>query len=91
MGVPVLAIAGDTHAARVSASILTAISAGELINEDESSYIAAAATLATDPARLNEYRASLRPAMASSPLCNGPDFCARFEDAIRRSWREFCR
>jgi predicted O-linked N-acetylglucosamine transferase (SPINDLY family) len=90
MGVPVITLAGATHASRVSASILTAIGAGELISNDESGYIAAAASLAADHGRLNGYRASLRPAMASSPLCDGPGFCARFEDTIRRSWRQWC-
>lgn len=86
MGVPVVTLAGKVHAGRVGVSILRALGRGEWVAEDEDSYIALAAGLAAEPGRLREIRATLRGAMAASPLCDGPGFCRRMETAVRECW-----
>ena len=89
-GVPTVTLRGDRHAARVGASLLTAIGEPGLIADDVPSYIALAAGLGKDPARLAAYRAGLRRRLLASPLCDGPGFARRFEDALRVMWRRWC-
>src|SRR4029077_2442406 len=51
MGVPVVTLRGDRHAARVGASLLTRVGLEALIADDEAGYVATAAALAGAPAR----------------------------------------
>jgi protein O-GlcNAc transferase len=83
MGVPVITLAGTTHASRVGVSLLSTIGAPELIAPDADSYVTLAAQLANDPARLAQYRTTLRTLMSNSPLCNGPAFAKTFITALR--------
>ena len=90
MGVPVVTLLGDSHAGRVSASLLTAVGLPDLIARDEASFARAAAALARDHARLASLRATLRPTMAASPLGDAPAAAARFGAALRRMWASWC-
>ena len=83
MGVPVLALDGDRHAGRVSGSLLRRLGHGELVAANEQDYLERAVALAADPQRLAGYRATLRPSMAASPLCDGAQFAAQVEAAYR--------
>ncbi len=89
MGVPVVAMLGDRHAARVSASLLSAIGYGELIAKDAADYVALAVSLAQDPERLARMRKTLRSAMAASPLTDVPRFTRALEAAYRRMWQDW--
>lgn len=84
MGVPVLTIAGRTHAGRVGASVLHACGLGTLVARDEDHFVSLAAALAADRARLAALRGSLRERMVSSPLCDEAGFAARFGEALAR-------
>jgi predicted O-linked N-acetylglucosamine transferase (SPINDLY family) len=90
MGVPVVALLGDRHASRVSASLLSAIGLNDLIADSPEAYIETAVALADDQARLAELRLSLRPRMAASPLCDAPAFAREVEAAYRIMWRRWC-
>jgi protein O-GlcNAc transferase len=90
MGVPVVTLRGDRHAGRVGASLLTQIGLSDLIANSADEYVAIAAALAEDPARLNELRRSLRPCMAASPLCDGRAFARKVETAFRGMWQQWC-
>ncbi len=90
MGVPVVTLAGETHAGRVGVSLLSAAGLSELIAGTEQTYIELATRLANDPQKLAHLRAGLRARMASSPLCNGPRFTREAEDAYRAMWRHWC-
>ncbi len=90
MGVPVVTLAGQVHAARVGASLLTAIGTPELIAATTDDYISIAATLAADTPRLNSVKQSLRPRLLASPLCDGPRYASAFGDALRAMWQARC-
>ena len=62
----------------------------ETVADDLAQYVVIAVSLAGDPRRLAELRATLRPRMAQSPLCDGPRFARRFLDALRNCWRVRC-
>ena len=90
MGVPVVTLRGDRHASRVGASLLTAIGRTEWITASEEEYIAVAARLAANPSDLRRIRGELRPDMSASVLLDHAGQAARFGDAIRKCWAEWC-
>ena len=83
MGVPVVSMAGSRHAARVGASLLAQMGLDGLVAHDEEGYLAIAAGLAGNPARLETMRRGMRARMAASPLCDNADFARRIEEAYR--------
>ncbi|MEX0808673.1 MAG: tetratricopeptide repeat protein [Dongiaceae bacterium] len=85
MGVPVVTLTGDRHAARVGASLLHHAGLPELIAETPARYVEIAAALATDRPRLAALRQSLRPQVASSPLGDARRLAAAFERAFARA------
>ena len=87
MGVPVVTMLGDRHAARVGASLLGGLWLGELVGGDRSDYVEIAVALAGDPARLSQMRAGLRERMRGSRLCSAPAFARTIEAAYRALWR----
>jgi predicted O-linked N-acetylglucosamine transferase (SPINDLY family) len=78
MGIPVVALAGDRHSARIAASLLTRAGLGNLVAASEEDYLAIAARLAeTRPPRQD-----LRGQVAASPLCDADAFARAFETAL---------
>ncbi|MBI3707932.1 MAG: tetratricopeptide repeat protein [Proteobacteria bacterium] len=90
MGVPVVTLAGDRFVARMSASILAAAGLDELIAATPDDYVAKAAALAADPARLTAYRREIRPRLAASALCDSAGYARNVEAAFRAMWRRWC-
>jgi|SRR5579884_869191 len=90
MGVPVMALAGRTHAARVGVSILSRIGLPEFIAESTGEYVAGAVRWAENPGRLRELRAGMRERVACSPLCGAIPVARELEQAYRRMWRRWC-
>lgn len=90
MGVPVVAFTGSSHRSRVSASLLSAIGAPELVAANEEGYVRLACELARDAQRLRGYHATLREKMAKSELCDGPGLARAMEAAIGRLWVGAC-
>lgn len=88
MGVPVVTLAGGAMAGRISAAILRAIGAGDLVADSEEGYLATARVLALDPERRHGYRTSLRKRMLASPLCDGAAFADAFAAALIRAVRD---
>jgi protein O-GlcNAc transferase len=90
MGVPVVTLAGDRHAARVGASMLSRVGLERLVADRPQDYIEAATRLAADLPALARLRADLRGRLAASPLCDGPRFTSELEAAFRTMWRGWC-
>jgi predicted O-linked N-acetylglucosamine transferase (SPINDLY family) len=88
MGVPVITLAGDRHAARVGVSLLTAAGHPEWIAHDWEDYLARAVALAGDPQKLAEGRTGLREDLRRSPLLDHAGQAARFGAALRAMWAE---
>ena len=91
MGVPVVTLAGDRHAGRVGASILTRIGAEAWIAADEDAYVAVAADLAEDVEARRRFRQDARERMRESPLLNATEFAMEMENAYRALWRKCCK
>jgi len=87
MGVPVVTLRGDRHAARVGASLLAQVGLPDLVADSVEDYVEIAAALAGDSKRLTELRRTLRPRMAASPLCDAPGFARKMEAAYRDMWQ----
>jgi predicted O-linked N-acetylglucosamine transferase (SPINDLY family) len=88
--VPVVSLVGDVHAARVGLSLLSAIGHPEWAVKSEEEYIAVAAGLGRDSAKLARIRGGLRQEMARSPLCDAAALGKRMEAALRGAWRAWC-
>jgi predicted O-linked N-acetylglucosamine transferase (SPINDLY family) len=82
MGVPVVSLAGDHHASRVGASLLTQLGRPEWIAVDVQTYSAVAAALAVNFAQLAHLRAGQRAQMAESSLCRSAEFAAQFDSML---------
>lgn len=91
MGVPVITLTGDRHAARVGSSLLSAAGLSELVAGSPQHYVQIAKALAEDTARLSDYHASLRHRIANSPLTDGPRFAVEFGKLLRQAWQNRCR
>ena len=91
MGVPVISLAGDTHASRVGASLLSNIGVPELIACTRNDYVEIAVDLARDINRLNLYRSNLRNMMKHSPLTDSERFTASLERSFRQMWNFWCK
>ena len=86
MGVPVVTLAGNRHAGRVGASLLTRIAFDDCIAADEAEYLDIARRLAADIPTLAERRAGLRQRMTASSLCDAPAFTREMESAFEKMW-----
>ena len=91
MGVPVVTLAGDRHAARVGASLLSRLGRGEWIANTIDDYVSIAAELANNHASLSEKRELLRNELIESPLCDVQLFISALEGAYRNIWQRWCR
>lgn len=88
MGVPVVALAGTTHAGRVGASLLRAVGLEATLARDPDDYVATAVELARTPAMLRVLRGMLRPTMAGSELLDHRGHAEAVADALRGMWRD---
>lgn len=83
-GVPVLTCMGESFAARVAASLLSAVGLPELITTSLADYEALALALARDPARLAALKAHLKANRGSAPLFDAGAFTRGLEAAFTR-------
>jgi predicted O-linked N-acetylglucosamine transferase (SPINDLY family) len=89
MGVPVVVLKGNTHAARVGVSLLHAAGFPQWIGQNEDDYVRIAAELARS-VDVRSGRSQRARQMLASPLCDAADWNRRFEHALRRVWHRWC-
>ena len=90
MGVPVVVLEGDRHGARVGMSLLRAAGRAEWIAPNSREFVAIAAGLAQDRARLCDWRTNARAVMRDSTLMDASAYGARFHAALRYAWSDYC-
>ncbi len=91
MGVPVITLAGNTHASRVGVSILSSIDAVNLIAKTKEEYVDIAVNLANNIERLHLLRKRLRDMMANSYLTDAKRFTFNLETSYRWMWQKWCK
>jgi predicted O-linked N-acetylglucosamine transferase (SPINDLY family) len=91
MGVPVITLAGNTHASRVGVSLLSNVGLKEFITYTPEEYVETAANLSEDITRLQYIRDNLRNMMAQSPLTNAKRFVIHLENCYRTIWENWCK
>ena len=82
MGCPVVTREGDAHVSRVGVSLLDAVGLREFVCNSAETYIAKAAELAGDTARLSGLRSGMRGRLQASPLMDAPAFAKDFAAAL---------
>jgi predicted O-linked N-acetylglucosamine transferase (SPINDLY family) len=90
MGVPVISLAGQTHAGRVGVSLLTHVGLSELIAESPEAYVQLAVELASNLEHLQYLRRGLRERLQRSPLMDAAGFTRSLEQAYREMWKRYC-
>ncbi|MGD9787574.1 MAG: tetratricopeptide repeat protein [Sulfuricellaceae bacterium] len=87
LGTPILTLCGQSFAARVAGSMLTALGLPELIAPDAASYRERAVALANDPAQRERFRRHLREARGETPVFDAEAFTRHLEEAYRSIWQ----
>jgi predicted O-linked N-acetylglucosamine transferase (SPINDLY family) len=90
MGLPVVTLMGERAASRVGGSLLTEIGMPELVAENAEDFIAIAARLASDEARLNALRTGMRARLEKTPLRGEVSFARKMEAVYRDLWQRWC-
>jgi predicted O-linked N-acetylglucosamine transferase (SPINDLY family) len=88
MGVPILALRGQTIMARWTAALLARIGAADWAADDAAGFAALAARLAV--AAPHQDRPALRARVAASALCNLQRHARDYERLYRALWRRWC-
>jgi predicted O-linked N-acetylglucosamine transferase (SPINDLY family) len=90
MGVPVLALAGDSFISRQGASLLMNVGLPEWVATDPDDYVTRAIAHAADRACLAGLRRRLRDRAAASPAFDAVRFASNLAAALRGMWRAWC-
>ncbi len=90
MGLPVIALAGRTHASRADVSMLNNAGLPQLVADSSDEYVEIAGRMAADLNSLAAMRADLRPRMSRSPNTDGASCARDLEDALRQMWITWC-
>jgi predicted O-linked N-acetylglucosamine transferase (SPINDLY family) len=90
MGIPVITLAGTTHASRVGVSLLSNVGLPELVATTPEEYVVKAVDLARDLEKLQTLRKCLRVMMAHSPLTDAKKFTENLEQCYRKVWKRWC-
>jgi predicted O-linked N-acetylglucosamine transferase (SPINDLY family) len=91
MGVPVVALLGNSIASRTAGSILTSIGMGDWVAETVADYLAIARSYASLPEHLGSLRYTLPTMVGSSTIGNSALYTKAIEVAYRKMWTDYCR
>lgn len=90
MGVPTVTEKGRPIYGRLGLCVMSRLGLPEFAAEDEAEYVALAASLAAEPARLDGIRATMRARFRDSTLLESARHVRELEDAYRALWRAYC-
>jgi protein O-GlcNAc transferase len=90
MGVPVVALEGDSELARATPSTLRGVGAGEFVADSRERYVELAVALGRDPAPIASARARLRSSVRASVAMDYAGLARNVEAAFRGMWRAWC-
>lgn len=90
MGVPVICLKGDRHAARVGESLLANVGLPELLARSPDDYLKIAGKFAADPRGLADLRSGLRGRMRASRLMDSRAIGLEIGEALRGMWSRYC-
>ena len=90
LGVPLVALTGQTFVSRMGYALLKNIGLSEFAAESEQEYVNIAVGLASDTERLEALRAGMRERLFNSPLCDEAGFTGNLERAYREMWGKWC-
>ncbi|MDX1452695.1 MAG: tetratricopeptide repeat protein [Oleiphilaceae bacterium] len=91
MGVPTLCLSGQTHAARVGASLLHRLDLDQFVAHSIEDYVSKAIGFAQKPDVLTAIRPGLRRRFEKTALGNSTLFVAELEQALRKVWVAYCQ
>ena len=89
MGIPVVALAGDSFMGGLAAGLMTKVGCDAFVAPTVERYIEAAVRSSQDLAALTRMRASLR-RRATDSIFNASRLVSELEAAYRSVWREYC-
>jgi protein O-GlcNAc transferase len=89
LGVPVISLHGRNCVSRSGLSLLGSLGLSELVASTPQQYVGIALALASDLARLEQLRASMRPRFEQSSLRDERHFAAKFEELLRTAWQQY--
>ncbi|MEK7435968.1 MAG: tetratricopeptide repeat protein [Pseudomonadota bacterium] len=90
LGVPLLTLAGTNFVGRAGVSLLSNCGLAQMIAGSADDYVALAAGLARDPARLTAMRMLLQQTLPGSALLDGRAYAQSMEAQYRQIWRRWC-
>jgi protein O-GlcNAc transferase len=90
MGVPVLTCPGNSHASRVSSSLLQRMGLAGWVASDADHFVRIAKAAAAKPEALAARRARMRTDYNSSPLNDGAGLARDMETAYAEMWQTHC-
>jgi predicted O-linked N-acetylglucosamine transferase (SPINDLY family) len=90
MGVPTVTLLGQSHAGRVSASLMHATDTQDWIAQSPEQYTQRAIAAHQQGPRSAQDRRSLREQLAASPLCDEPAYASKIADAFQNLWQRWC-
>ena len=91
MGVPVVALAGQTYASRMALSILANVGFEKFVATSREQYVSKVMALAANLEALQTLRMTMRQRLLNSPLHDVGAFAREVEEAFREMWRHYCK
>lgn len=88
MGVPVIALLGETHRSRVTAAILKKIGLEQLIANNYEEYIDIAKSLALDKNLISHLRSTMRNKITQCGFIDGKRFTQELEALYTKAWND---
>jgi predicted O-linked N-acetylglucosamine transferase (SPINDLY family) len=86
MGVPIVALEGDSELSKCTSGMLRGAGADALVGRSADEYRAIAIRLAGDRQALAAWRSSLRQRVAASPMFSTGEVTGSLEEAYRSMW-----